>query len=368
MGASLLAALLVAVVVDASPDAGADQSIDVGVTAEVQSGAEVDGGAGLEPYQPVAAAPSVSLVALSGHVLARGTREPLAGAQLRLMMANGKHVDTESDESGAFAVSAPMGACQMLIQFPGFEPFSRKFDLGERGAKDLVLRLEPRLTGDRYETVVKAKPERAHAIPVQRDELTHAPGAFGDPFRVVESLPGVVQALWPLPMYAIRGANPGNTGFFIDGVRAPALFHFALGPSVIHPFFISEMEFFPGGYPINYGRYVSGIVAARTSAPATDRVHVSADVRLFDAGGIVATPFDNGRGTVAVAGRYSYTGLLLSAFSNDYSLDYWDYQVRIEHRLGPGRLTVFAFGSGDKLKQKHTDASSWSSDIEAGLA
>jgi hypothetical protein len=169
-------------------------------------------------------------------------------------------------------------------------------------------------------------------------------------------------------MYAIRGANPGNTGFFIDGVRAPALFHFALGPSVIHPFFLDEMQFYPGGYPIEYGRYVSGIVAARTAAPATDRLHVSADVRLFDAGGIAAMPFDQGRGTVAVAGRYSYTGLLLSAFSSDYSLDYWDYQLRIEHRLGPGRLTLFAFGSGDSLQQKHPDPIPLTTSIQPGLA
>jgi hypothetical protein len=196
-------------------------------------------------------------------------------------------------------------------------------------------------------------------VPIKKEELVHTAGSFGDPFRVVESLPGVAQTTWPLPFYAIRGANPGNTGFFIDGMRAPALFHFALGPSVIHPFFIQDLEFFPGGYPVSYGRYVSGVVAATTTTPATDRVHVSADVRLFDAGGIVASPFDNGKGTVAVAGRYSYTGLILSAFSNAYSLDYWDYQVRIEHKLGPGRLTLFAFGSGDNLQQKNPDKTNY---------
>jgi hypothetical protein len=159
-------------------------------------------------------------------------------------------------------------------------------------------------------------------------------------------LPGVVQAIWPLPMYAIRGANPGNTGFFIDGVRAPALFHFALGPSVIHPFFLERdavlsRRLSHGIRPLRLGHRRRAHRRARHGS-----LHVSADVRLFDAGGIAAAPFDQGRGTVAVAGRYSYTGLLLSAFSSEYSLDYWDYQLRIEHRLGPGRLTLFAFRFG----------------------
>ena len=362
MTGSILAAVLLAVAVDAGPDAGAE---DGGEPTGVQD-AGLHGDAGAEAAAD--AEPLASALTLSGRILARGTREPLAGAQVRVILGNGATADTETDESGGFTLAVRSGPCEVRVQYPGFEPFSRKLDVGERGQSGLVLRLQPRLSGDRYETVVTAAPERAPAVPVGREELTHTPGAFGDPFRVVESLPGVVQPIWPLPMYAIRGANPGNTGFFIDGVRAPALFHFALGPSVIHPFFLEEMQFYPGGYPIEYGRYVSGIVAARTAAPATDRLHVSADVRLFDAGGIAAMPFDQGRGTVAVAGRYSYTGLLLSAFSSEYSLDYWDYQLRIEHRLGPGRLTLFAFGSGDSLQQKHPDPIPLTTSIQPGLA
>ena len=40
-------------------------------------------------------------------------------------------------------------------------------------------------------------------------------------------------------------------------------------------------------------------------------------MRLFDAGGIVASPIDDGQGSMAVAGRLSYTGLLFSLLSTD---------------------------------------------------
>src|SRR6476620_3255844 len=86
-------------------------------------------------------------------------------------------------------------------------------------------------------------------VRVEEEELTQTPGTLGDPFRVIESLPGVATVAWPAPVYAVRGSNPGNTGFFLDGVRVPALFHFALGPSVIHPSLFASLEFFPGGYP-----------------------------------------------------------------------------------------------------------------------
>jgi hypothetical protein len=339
--------------VDGGNDSG-DRAVDAGA---VETSAPSDlAPAGVDAGAPDAppAGQVAGLLKFSGKVLARGTRRPLVGASVSIAVGDGTRASSETGSDGGFVLEVLPGQHQLRVQCPGFVPITRPVSIAADNG-DFVVRLEPRTEGERYETVVTAGTPEAESVPLKKEELVHTAGSLGDPFRVIESLPGVAQTTWPLPFYAIRGANPGNTGFFIDGVRAPALFHFALGPSVIHPFFIQDLEFFPGGYPVSYGRYVSGIVTANTATPDTDRLHVSADVRLFDAGGIAASPFDDGKGTVAVAGRYSYTGLLLSAFSSAYSLDYWDYQVRIQHTLGPGKLTLFAFGSGDSLDQKNPD-------------
>src|SRR5207302_442105 len=66
-------------------------------------------------------------------------------------------------------------------------------------------------------------------------EVRQLPGVFGDPFRSIEVLPGVVPAASGVPFYFIRGSPPGNTGYFVDGIPVPALFHLAVGPSIIHP-------------------------------------------------------------------------------------------------------------------------------------
>ena len=353
MASAILLPLLLVLSVDGGNESG-DRTVDAGAVESLgladAAPAGADGGtADALPVRQVA-----RLLKFSGKVLARGTRQPLVGASVSIAVGDGTRASSETGSDGSFVLEVLPGQHQLRVQCPGFVPTTRPVTMAA-DAEDFVVRLEPRTEGERYETVVTAETPEAESVPLKREELVHTAGSLGDPFRVIESLPGVAQTTWPLPFYAIRGANPGNTGFFIDGVRAPALFHFALGPSVIHPFFIQDLEFFPGGYPVSYGRYVSGVVAANTATPATDRLHVSADVRLFDAGGIAASPFDDGKGTVAVAGRYSYTGLLLSAFSSAYSLDYWDYQVRIQHTLGPGKLTLFAFGSGDNLDQKNPD-------------
>jgi hypothetical protein len=298
------------------------------------------------PPPPPPEPPATSTVVVSGRILARGSRQPLAGASLTVDgVAAG-----ESDGDGRFSLSVSPGHHILQVQQPGFDPFTRTVEAAA-DTPPLTLRLEPRTTGPTYETVVVAAPREAPAVVLDKEEMTKTPGSFGEPFRVIESLPGVAPILWPLAIYAVRGANPGNTGFLVDGLRVPALFHFALGPGVIHPYFLEGMEFYPGGYPARHGRYVAGVVAANTGAPPNDRLRGAADVRLFDAGGILTSPVNAGRGTVAVAGRYGYPGALLNALQEEVDVQYWDYQVRADHRLGAGRLTFFAFGSYDSVQE-----------------
>ena len=59
-------------------------------------------------------------------------------------------------------------------------------------------------------------------------EVRQIPGAFGDPFRAIDALPGVTPIVSGLPFFFVRGAPPGNIGYFIDGVRVPLLFHFGV--------------------------------------------------------------------------------------------------------------------------------------------
>jgi TonB dependent receptor/TonB-dependent Receptor Plug Domain len=335
------------------PDAGVAGDPDAEIAAEATDAGATDaggapGGDAAAPSPVVAPAPR--LVVVKGVVLARGKRDPIFGAGL----AVGTLAVGETDEAGRFAIELAPGKHRLQVQAPGFQ--LREVEIDTAQAKPLTIRLNPRASGERYQTIVSAP---GGGVAISGEDLISTPGSLGEPFRVIESLPGVSQVAWPLSLYSVRGANPGNTGFFIDGVRLPALFHLGLGPAVIHPYFLEKLDFYPGGYPARYGRFVSGIVAATTAPPPTDRMRGSVDLRLYDAGAIIATPINGGKGTLTLGGRYSFTGLIFSLLSPTYTLSYWDYQARFDHQLGGGRFTAFAFGSHDHLGHKEfaeTDA------------
>jgi TonB family protein len=202
------------------------------------------------------------------------------------------------------------------------------------------------------------------AASISRAEVRLLPGAFGDPFRAIDALPGVTPLASGVPFFYVRGSPPGNVGYFLDGIRVPLLYHIGLGPSVVHPAIMDRVDLYPGGYPAQFGRYAGGIVSGETKEPATG-LHGEANIRIVDAGLMVELPLGilgkipllggltEAKGSFFAAGRYSYTGLLLSIVSSALSLSYWDYQTRLSLDFTPrDTLTIFAFGAHDFLGQK----------------
>jgi TonB family protein len=202
------------------------------------------------------------------------------------------------------------------------------------------------------EVTVQGELPTRGAASLSTTEVTLIPGAFGDPFRAVEALPGVTPIVSGLPFFYIRGAPPGDVGYFLDGVRVPFLFHVGLGPSVVAPALIDHVDLHAGAYPAQFGRYAGGIVSGTTVPPETEW-HAAGELRLVDVGARVGGPFANGQGSVFAAARYSYTAAILSLVSPSVALGYWDYQVRASYRpTSRDEVGVFVFGSHDHLGSK----------------
>ncbi len=194
-----------------------------------------------------------------------------------------------------------------------------------------------------------------------RETLGHAevhdmPGAFGDPYRAIEALPGVVPIASGLPYFYVRGAPPGNVGYFFDGIPVPYLYHFAAGPGVLSPAFVDHVDLYPGAYPARYGRFAGAIVAGEM-APPSYRLHGEATIRLIDSGATIEAPFAGGRGSVMVGGRFSYTAAVLSLIVPNVSLSYWDYQGRARYELdADNSVEILSFGAGDFLSDIETQS------------
>lgn len=186
---------------------------------------------------------------------------------------------------------------------------------------------------------------------IGRMEIKNVPGAFGDPFRAIDILPGIVPTISGLPFFYIRGAPPSTVGYFVDEVRVPYLFHFALGPGVIQPALVDAVSVHPASFPGRFGRFSGAIVEGRTRDAPTE-LRGEGNIRILDMGAYVETPLANGKAAVGVGGRFSYTALLLSLLLPEATIAYRDYNARASYQLSDRtRVSVFTFGSFDYASQ-----------------
>jgi len=198
--------------------------------------------------------------------------------------------------------------------------------------------------------VIAREPGAASRVTLTGAELTTVPGTFGEPLRVVATLPGVARSPFGLGFFLVRGASFENTGFFVDGFPVPLLYHLGAGPAVISSRLVDQLDFYPGGYPASYGRFNAGLISLRTAPPPTERPRFEAEIDVFRGSVMGILPFADGQGSVAAAFRRSYYELILPLVLDGFELSFTDYQLRLDYRVSPRvRTSLFFFGSQDRL-------------------
>ena len=292
---------------------------------------------------------------LSVQVVDATSGKPVAGVRVKVQADDGSERTLATAKDGRLSTrDLPPGVARISAESAEHGAQSTEAKLVPGDDTVVSFRLEPAAApageqAQRIEVVVRGQRPAPSVKSFSREEVRQIPGTFGDPFRAIEAMPGVTPLASGLPFFYVRGAPPGNVGYFLDGVRVPYLYHVGFGPSVVHPGLVERVDLYAGGYPARFGRFAGGIVAAEATAPRPE-LHGEGNLRLFDAGGLVEAGFADGRGTVLVGGRYSYTAALLSLVAPEVELAYRDYQARVSYDLSPrDRLTLFSFGAYDLL-------------------
>ena len=308
------------------------------------------------PPPPAHAEPELDAV-IAGIVVARGSRKPVvAAAVVARDPLSGREFVAVTDGRGIFELPV-LADRDLEVRITAAE--HEKFLQKERVAPHQHLKVKyliDRKSYGQYESYVRAETERTEVsrTTLSGPEIHRVPGTFGDPFRVINLLPGVTSAMGLLPLPIVRGSSPGNTGTLLDGVRLPLLFHLLAGPSVVHPELIDHIDFYPGGFPVTYGGYTGGIIDGVTRAARPDERRIDIDLNLTQSGGFVRQPVAPLGMTATIAGRIGYPGILLSLLAPNVSLSYWDYQARFDGGHPGHRWTVFFYGANDELKARNS--------------
>ena len=173
----------------------------------------------------VADAPSVTVlrdqIRVTGIVVHPVDGQPLPGAMVQAVSAQGVRVEVTTDIEGSFSLkSLADGEWTITATFPDLEATSATVTVSSTQVIDLQFTMGgDQISGSDKDLVIEARKETAGVTErvIEREEIQYLPGTGGDAVKVVQNLPGVARPPLGVGQLIIRGVDPEDSSFFLDG-------------------------------------------------------------------------------------------------------------------------------------------------------
>ena len=295
----------------------------------------------------------------------KGSGRPVEGATV--VIDNGTVYD-ETEKSGRIEFSgiSPPGRIKVLAA--GFETLIKTSGLNR--AKVVLYLVPVVIEGEGLQVSAERLSEKASKLTLSTTELTKAAGSGGDPLKAITALPGIVSTEEGSAAVYMRGSNGNENITWVNNAPVGYLYHFGY-QSTINPSLIEDINVFLGGFPVQYGDALGGVIDARLRAPKNDRMHYKFDISTIASSFLAEGPAGKNGDSFFVAGRRSYIDLILSPsdatdiFSDDDKSDpdqillvprFYDFQALYRHQLKGGYLDSYLFTAGDAMKMELRDS------------
>lgn len=261
---------------------------------------------------------------ISGRVIELKTKQPLPGVNVVLL---GTKLGAVTDASGEYKIdNLPESVYKINVSFVGFLTHT---ETDIRVVRNKTTRVTDIQLAENYfktdSIVVSSNAFSNDEISLvsgytyQREEIRRSPGASGDIFRAIETLPGVSSSGGEFSAFSVRGGSPRDNLILIDNIPFDKVAHFDGGTedqeaqggrfSIFAPGLINEAKFQAGGFSAkNSGKNASIIeLALKEGNTKTAKMDATYDPIGWEV---------NYDGPISLAAN---TGLLFSARHQDFT-------------------------------------------------
>lgn len=172
---------------------------------------------------------------------------------------------------------------------------------------------------------------------VDGEVLESMAGTPRNVFQAVQTLPGVVRPTFSDTLLtsvlgtsgmAVRGARPGESKTYLDGIEIPYFYHYLGLSSVLPAEMLDFAELVPSGAGPQFGRLTGGVIDARSRAfreAEDDHWHGRANLTFFEGNAIARGPVGNG--VLSISDRTSLWDLVSRANNTNWGdgIPVWGY-------------------------------------------
>ncbi|CAM2006405.1 TonB-dependent receptor [Acanthopleuribacter pedis] len=251
---------------------------------------------------------------------------------------------TRGDEQGRFAFPGMNpGVYELFIDMPDYASLYLgrvRLKPGEDRwvESTVVLPISFELEVKPHTRIHLSRERLTNGAVVLPEDFYHRPYLAGDVFRAVETLPGVAGGDLSANLH-IRGGRHNEALILLDGAEIEEPFHLrtmSRGPvSLFDSEVVAELELMTGGFPIQFGDHLSGVVNSKTHDAEYTRhgFHVG----LFNSRVTSQGRVGEGHYLVNVRrGYFDYSdGFTRLDPSVDSDADYFDFYAKFVQDVGP---------------------------------
>ncbi len=278
---------------------------------------------------------------IHGRMTDSETGAPLADGHV---ICVGTRFGSTTDENGGYEIpGVPVGSYTVRMSYIGYET---------RTVTDIIVKsrriafvdgalLPSAVKGQAVEITAgyftREDNRSASTVRFGYEEIRRAPGSGGDVSRILMSLPSVAKVNDQSNGLIVRGGNPVENAFFIDGIEVPNINHFpdqasSSGPiGMINVDLIKDVAFHSGAFPSVYGDRLSSVMDITLREGNRKEFDGQLDLNFAGFGGVAEGPLARGRGSWLISARRSYLDLVVKAF---------DVGSTVAPRYGDGQAKV----------------------------
>lgn len=316
---------------------------------------------------------------IDGQIVEARTGSPLAAV---LVQVQGTRLQALSDTDGAFTITdVPAGHHLLVVSVVGFGRVRRDVDVSAGATSTVTIPIadgastyveDLTVSGS---TFPRAEPSASsESVLTTRDLLALRGVLADDPFRAVQTLPGVATGDDFRGEFAVRGLGPQHIGIAVDGVDSPFLFHTVRAVNdtgslaLINSDVLQDAVLLPGPHPQKLGAHLGARVDFTTREGARDAFASRLMVSGSAATGIFEGPIGGERrGSWLLAARRSYIDWLLTRIDPeiDGRFGFTDVQGGVAYDLTTRQQLRVTFIAGHSLLHDRDDDPSLNS-LERG--
>ena len=173
---------------------------------------------------------------------------------------------------------------------------------------------------------------------LDRDEVRQMPHAADDLYRAVKRLPGAAGGDVTAKIN-VRGGEQDELLVVLDGLELYEPFHlkdFQNVFSIIDSEAVGGVDFLTGGFPVQYGDRMSGVMDISVATP-TGAASTAIELSTINARFLTQGTFNQDRGQWFVSARAWYPDAIAGAVRDspkDVLADYYDVLAKVQHSVG----------------------------------